>query len=631
MQLCVLLYSFYGSMMVWLLVLFYATAAIAESHFCPVLSCLSTSLRMSPDLAGLTLLAFGNGAADVFSGIASITDGDFGIMMGQFIVVGAIPFVQQPQLKASSFLRDTLFYAVALVLVMAICIDGSVNVWEALAFLVYYAVFIGFAVGLHYWKLYKANTKPMEYMEIVEWNSKRPWEKAVHIVTLPVTLAFNVTMPHGEKGRYRPWLFVVASTFSTVPALVAFRVTTASIAHVPVVAWTCTASLAISLAIVVTFRKRDELPEAVQTCVLLYSFCAAMVWIYLIADEVVSLLTVFGTIFRVSPSLLGLTVLSFGNSLTDFVASLTVARQGQPEMAMAAAYAGPLFNMLIGLGVGLTVACVRSYPTPYSIAMTDTTVIGFIFMAGSLAVTIVVVPLRKYVIEKWFGATLIVTYAGFLALSVMADLGHLRPAAGGQESGNPAAVGRELETEVLMRVAFSNWELRSGPPALLCSPQMWGSGKTFFATSLLSLVRSDIARSGPVTSSLLSPVALPLPEGVPDRCGLLAMRAAQQGRWSLDDAERIAGARLVHVDLLRRPLDVCQTFRQAVLGAMYKIATGVEPTCELRSDPAGAMEVHVWDLDHKFLTYGYTDLAGFDNNHAALFEMLRPFLIHKVG
>ena len=46
---------------VWLLTLFYMLSQAAESHFCPMLSEISSALRMSPDLAGMSILAFGNG------------------------------------------------------------------------------------------------------------------------------------------------------------------------------------------------------------------------------------------------------------------------------------------------------------------------------------------------------------------------------------------------------------------------------------------------------------------------------------------------------------------------------------------------------------------------------------------
>lgn len=51
---------------------------------------------------------------------------------------------------------------------------------------------------------------------------------------------------------------------------------------------------------------------------------------------------------------MGLTVLAWGNASQDMVANMTVARKGLSTMAITASFAGPVFNILIGLGIGLS-------------------------------------------------------------------------------------------------------------------------------------------------------------------------------------------------------------------------------------------------------------------------------------
>ena len=74
------------------------------------------------------------------------------------------------------------------------------------------------------------------------------------------------------------------------------------------------------------------------------SFLMSIVWIFLIANELVSLLDSLGLAFHISPSLLGMTVLAWGNSVGDMVSDIVVARQGFPAMAIAACFGGPLFS-----------------------------------------------------------------------------------------------------------------------------------------------------------------------------------------------------------------------------------------------------------------------------------------------
>ena len=50
----------------------------ADKFFCPAVDDVSEMLKLPPDVAGATLLSFGNGAPDVFTQIAAITQGTYG-------------------------------------------------------------------------------------------------------------------------------------------------------------------------------------------------------------------------------------------------------------------------------------------------------------------------------------------------------------------------------------------------------------------------------------------------------------------------------------------------------------------------------------------------------------------------
>jgi sodium/potassium/calcium exchanger 6 len=55
---------------------------------------------------------------------------------------------------------------------------------------------------------------------------------------------------------------------------------------------------------------------------------------------------VFGVVFKLSNEILGVTLLAWGNSIADFIANLAVAKQGYPQMAIAACFGGPLLSIL---------------------------------------------------------------------------------------------------------------------------------------------------------------------------------------------------------------------------------------------------------------------------------------------
>merc|ERR1719445_1478759 len=86
-----------------------------------------------------------------------------------------------------------------------------------------------------------------------------------------------------------------------------------------------------------------------------YGFVIAATWIDTIADKLVSVLNFMGIVLHIPNSILGLTILAWGNSMGDLSANTAMAREGLGNMAITACFAGPIFNILIGLGTGFSV------------------------------------------------------------------------------------------------------------------------------------------------------------------------------------------------------------------------------------------------------------------------------------
>lgn len=85
---------------------------------------------------------------------------------------------------------------------------------------------------------------------------------------------------------------------------------------------------------------------------LLIGFFVAVLWIATLAGELVAMLELWGAVLGLSSSFLGMTVLAFGNSMGDIVADIAAAKAGRSNMALTACFGGPVFNLLIGLGLG---------------------------------------------------------------------------------------------------------------------------------------------------------------------------------------------------------------------------------------------------------------------------------------
>jgi solute carrier family 24 (sodium/potassium/calcium exchanger), member 6 len=76
----------------------------------------------------------------------------------------------------------------------------------------------------------------------------------------------------------------------------------------------------------------------------------------MLANIIVDAIVMYECISGVSAALLGLTLLSWGNSVGDAFASIAISKKGFGEMAFTGCIAGPVFNLLLGLGL-TTVRC----------------------------------------------------------------------------------------------------------------------------------------------------------------------------------------------------------------------------------------------------------------------------------
>jgi len=124
---------------------------------------------------------------------------------------------------------------------------------------------------------------------------------------------------------------------------------------------------------------------------------------------------------------MGLTVLAWGNSISDFIANVSVARRGLPEMAIAASYSAPLTNLLLGLGFAFASKILKS-GTPIFLHisaqgqsdLTNTIYFSFCFLLASLLITLIVVPCSKYYYRRPVGILLMAIYVVFMLISALA-------------------------------------------------------------------------------------------------------------------------------------------------------------------------------------------------------------------
>lgn len=129
----------------------------ADDYLSPSLEKIASTFKMSESLAGVTLMAFGAGAPDVFASISASEGGDMeGIVMGISVLLGSSLFIlsvvtslvilsspSDIKLNWQFFLRDVFFLFCSLVLMMiSMVYFERIDMTMSLCFLGLYTLYV---------------------------------------------------------------------------------------------------------------------------------------------------------------------------------------------------------------------------------------------------------------------------------------------------------------------------------------------------------------------------------------------------------------------------------------------------------------------------------------------------------
>jgi sodium/potassium/calcium exchanger 6 len=149
----------------------------------------------------------------------------------------------------------------------------------------------------------------------------------------------------------------------------------------------------------------------------LLAFLQCIVWLNAAADELVALFEAVGGIWSVRRDVLGATVLTWGETVPDLVAVVSLARSGQGTMAIAACFGGPVFNLLVSMGGPIMYAAAKNGAVEYRVTSGVLVLVGATLCA--LGYLLAAVPLRHgWALRRRVGLTLL----GFYAASQVAFL-----------------------------------------------------------------------------------------------------------------------------------------------------------------------------------------------------------------
>ncbi|RLN50191.1 hypothetical protein BBJ29_000493 [Phytophthora kernoviae] len=506
-----------------LLLLLYLLSSTADEFFCPVLQAIVEKYRIPPHVAGVTFLSFGNGSPDVFSNIAAFATptpsiGVASILGGGLLVTTVITAcvglvsVGHEQLIPRTFLRDVVFYFVAVLYLGLVFFDGKVELYEAIGFLCLYFVYVvvvfmdkylaGWCFStkvyvddsrytvvddsddLHYWSSSTASEKNFTDSGSLEAEVEAGVETADEVAMrkeaeaqaradeaedarLALEASMAVSCRDRTKVQAKRWMrwaihisqriywaferfiwnpFEVLTIFVrrlTIPlvdedtwdknlavvcppfAMLLFGVSTFSFSIEDPAFLVTVAVVGGIFSAIIEYNTSPQVPPegwklAPFICL---AFAMSVIWIMNIANEVLVVLETLGELFGISSSVLGVSVLAWGNSIGDLVSNMAIARDGFPTMAFAGCFAGPMFNLLIGIGLSLTIAIISRGPLTME-NPSPLVYLGFGYLLLSLLLNIGLASYDGFRYRPRLCYTLLSLYASFAVISIVVVLNY---------------------------------------------------------------------------------------------------------------------------------------------------------------------------------------------------------------
>ena len=159
----------------------------------------------------------------------------------------------------------------------------------------------------------------------------------------------------------------------------------------------------------------------------IFAFVMSIIWIGFICDALVDLIDVVGVVTHIPASMLGFTLLAWGNCMGDLNANTAIARKGLGETAITGCMAGPIFNLCIGIGgTMLYVLYFNSIDhIPWSLfskeGLRRKTVVPLILIIGTVVVSIGVLAnavTHKYSLSAKYHFSMVLIY-GSCVLGLM--------------------------------------------------------------------------------------------------------------------------------------------------------------------------------------------------------------------
>lgn len=440
------------------LYMFLALAITCDEYFVTSLEKICEKLDLSEDVAGATFMAAGSSAPELFASVIGvfITHGDVGVgtIVGSAVfnilcIIGVCGIFagQVVMLTFWAVFRDSFYYILSVIALIAFIYDEKIVWWESVVLVVMYAGYIlVMKFNSRLQKLFSgkskknvANGNAAASSELEDVKPSKAYSRGSVVMVDEMINASPSKFRFPEAGL-RVMRQKLVQTANGVETQVVDGKTdlengtvpedkkteteesdTISPFHIPrgcgsKIKWLISWPLLLLLFFTVPNCAKPRWEKFFMV-----SFILSTLWIAVFSYVMVWMVTIVGYTLGIPDVIMGITFLAAGTSVPDCIASLIVARQGLGDMAVSNTIGSNVFDILVGLGVPwfLQTVCI-SYG---SVVMINSRglVYSVVLLLGSVALTVLGIHLNKWRLDFKLGVYVLVLYAVFLCFSILIE------------------------------------------------------------------------------------------------------------------------------------------------------------------------------------------------------------------
>lgn len=385
-------------MSIWLALLvillaFYVMTEIVDRHFIKSLDNIADWMNLPPSVAGATLLALGTSAPEISTALfalflegASPATG-VGTIVGSaifqiLVVIGFAAVVKTSYLNWRPVMRDSIFYAFSVGLLILFVADNKFTLIEGIAFVSSYFLYLFI---LYLWTKYvneDSSRVSRGGFDLPNGSARIQFEGAQHHFDTPRPIEAIEKDMEGETAR-NPFKILQKSLGYPVEFL-------------------------MNLIPDPEEKPRWTIPVFVLSLVII----AGASFFLVKAAEALAVA------INIDKAIIALTILAGGSSIPEMISSAIVAKQGRGDMAIANAIGSNIFDILMSLGLPVLIYIIIKGEPLNGLGGANINS-SIILLFTTLIVVVLLLFVQRFKASRPFGLFLIFLYVIYVIAAYM--------------------------------------------------------------------------------------------------------------------------------------------------------------------------------------------------------------------